>query len=209
MTKYSAYIDTTILGNWVLYYKNRKAVDKAGKKVIESFQMLQDIEKHVFTCVFVTSTWAMCELASVILDNILAEEMKKNEISLTQFSSQKRIFKIEDENKIRLIVENLGDFRNFLKGLDIRIRSFEVDDDAVTDLLMKHTFLEAPDALHLSFVIRSCDVLVTLDERHFLDAKHKKQIQDADGISVLRPCELTKDFRKLPRSLTCKVTVKN
>jgi alcohol dehydrogenase YqhD (iron-dependent ADH family) len=57
---------------------------------------------------------------------MLAEEMKRNEISLTQFSSQRRIFRIEDENKKRLIVENIGDFRNFLKNVDVRIRSFEV-----------------------------------------------------------------------------------
>jgi NDP-sugar pyrophosphorylase family protein len=61
---------------------------------------------------------------------------------------------------------------------------------------MKHNFLEAPDALHLSFVIRSCDILATLDGRHFLDAKHKKEIQDMDGISVLRPYELIKQYEQ-------------
>lgn len=186
------YIDTNILGNWVLYYRNREAVGKAGKNIVESFEMLQRIEKRGFTCSFVCSTWGMCELANVILEDMLTEEMKRNGISLTQFSAQKRIFTIEDENKKRLIVENMGDFRKFLKKLDVRIRSFEVDDDAVIDLLMKHTFLEAPDALHLSFAIRSCEILVTLDGRHFLVAKHKKEIHDTDGITVLRPCELIK-----------------
>jgi len=196
MTKYSAYIDTTILANWILYYKKRDVIPKAGKKIIESFTMLELIEKNLFICKFVSSTWAMCEVANVILNDILTEEMNRNGISLVQFPSQKRVFQIEDESKKRTIIENLADFRDFLKNLNVKIRSFEVDDDSVTDLLMKHTFLPTPDALHLSFAFRSCDMLVTLDTRHFLHPKHRKQIQDTNKIEIWRPYELIEHYQK-------------
>jgi len=201
MTKYSAYIDTTILANWILYYKKRDVIPKAEKKIIESFTMLELIEKNLFICKFVSSTWAMCEVANVILNDILTEEMNRNGISLVQFPSQKRVFQIENESKKRTIIENLADFRDFLKNLNVKIRSFEVDDDSVTDLLMKHTFLPTPDALHLSFAFRSCDMLVTLDARHFLHPKHRKQIQDTNKIEIWRPYELIEHYQKKNRRI--------
>lgn len=206
MTKYSAYIDTNILGNWILYYKKRHVIPKAGKKVIESFSMLELIEKNLFRCHFVSSTWAMCELASVILEDILKGEMSRNGISLTQFSSQKRDFEIEDESKKRTIIENFADFRDFLEKLNIKIRSFEVDDDSVIDLLMKHNFLSIPDALHLSFAFRSCDMLVTLDERHFLHPKHREQIQNINQIEIWRPYELIEHYQKKNRKIALQVS---
>ena len=206
MTKYSAYIDTTIFANWILYYKKRDVIPNAGKKIIESFTMLELIEKNLFICKFVSSTWAMCEVAGVILDNILTEEMNRNGISLVQFPSQKRVFQIEDESKKRTIIENLADFRDFLKNLNVNIRSFEVDDDSVTDILMKHTFLPTPDALHLSFAFRSCDMLVTLDERHFLHPKHRKQIQDTNKIEIWRPYELIEHYKKKNRRIDLQVS---
>lgn len=191
-----AYIDTNILGNWILYYKNQDAVKKAGKRVIESFDMLNEIKNDNLVGIFISSTWAICELAGLILDSILADKMVENGISLRQFSSQRRVFEIKDETLKRTIIENIADFQGFLKDLDIEAVNFEVDYDSVIDLIMKHTFLSTPDALHLSFAIGSCDVLATLDERHFLDSKHRKQNQDLNEIEILRPSELVRRFRK-------------
>jgi len=116
--------------------------------------------------------------------------MLKNGISLTEFSSQKRVFKIKEENTKRAIVENLAAFTDYLEKINFRIRSYEIDGDSVIDLLFKHTFLPIPDALHLSFAIRSCDMFLTLDQRHFLDQEHRKEIQNQNKIKILRPYEL-------------------
>jgi len=205
--RYSVYVDTSILGNWFLYYRNRNALQKAEKRFIESFDLLSEIEKNNLRCSFISSTWAISELTDVVIDKMVAEKMMQDEIPLSQFPSRRRTFEIEDEEVKRAISENIADFRKFLNKLDVRIRSFEIDDDSVIDLLLKHTFLSTPDALHLSFVVRSCDMFVTLDDRHFLESKHRKEIEDADGIQILRPYELLKQFRKLPRTITARVKV--
>lgn len=123
--------------------------------------------------------------------------MAKACIPLSQFPSQRRVFEVKDEIVKKAISENIADFSKFLSKINIRIRSFEIDEDSVIDLMLKHTFLSSPDALHLSFAVRSCDVFVTLDTRHFLESKHGKEIEDIDGIKIFRPSELVKHFQKL------------
>jgi hypothetical protein len=190
MPRLSVYVDTTILGNWILYQQKRDKVAQAGERIIESYAILEKIEKGFVDYAFETSTWAISELAGIIVDNLLAEQMLRDGISLTEFSSQKRVFKIKEENTKRAIIENLATFTDYLEKVGFRIRSYEIDEDSVIDLLFKHTFLPIPDALHLSFAIRSCDVFLTLDQRHFLDKDHRKEIQDANKIRILRPYEL-------------------
>jgi predicted nucleic acid-binding protein len=207
LSKSIAYIDTSIMGNWILYYKNRDALKKAEKRVIESFDLLGKMEKNSLRCSFVSSTWTISELADVVIDKMLAEKMVEDGIPLSQFASQRRVFEIKNEDVKRTISENIADFRNFLKKVDVKIRSFEIDDDSVIDLLLKHTFLSTPDALHLSFAVRSCDMFVTLDDRHFLEPKHRKEIEDVDSIQIFRPHELIRNLQKLPRSVTLHVKV--
>jgi len=208
MSKYTAYIDTSILGSWILCYKKPQILPKAGKRILESYYLLTAIEKSNLGCDFISSTWATSELAGVIVDNVLSEQMIRDGIPLTEFPSQKRVFNIQDESVKRTIVVILADFKDFLESLNVKIRSFEVDDDSVIDLLFKHIFLPIPDALHLSFAMRSCDALVTLDERHFLEPKHRQEIEDSDGIKILRPSELMKHFQKLPRSVALRAEVR-
>ena len=190
MPKCSVYVDTTILGSWILYHQKRDKIAKSGKRVIESFEFLKKIEIGCVDYVFETSTWATSELAGIIVDNILAEQMLKDGISLTEFSSQKRVFNIQDEDTRRAIVENLATFHDYLEKINLRIRSYEIDDDLVIDILFRHTFLPIPDALHLSFAVRSCDVFLTLDERHFLEQKHRREIEKSNKIRIMRPYEL-------------------
>lgn len=195
MPKYSVYVDTTILGNWVLFLQKRDKVAQAGKRIVESYELLKIIEKGCLNCTFQSSTWAISELAGIIVDNVLSEQMLKNGIPLTEFPSQKRVFKIEEEDTKRAIVENIAVFTEHLEKIGLGIENYEIDEDSVIDILFKHTFLPIPDALHLSFAIRSCDMLLTLDERHFLDHKHRKEIQNQNKIKILRPYELLEIIR--------------
>jgi predicted nucleic acid-binding protein len=207
LNKCSVYVDTSILGNWFLYYRNRNALKKAEKRFVESFDLMTEIEKDNLRCSFVSSTWATSELADVVIDEMVSKRMMEDGIPLSQFPSRRRMFAIENEEDKTIISDNIADFRKFLKKLNVRIRSFEIDDDSVNDLLLKHVFLPTPDALHLSFAVRSCDLFLTLDDRHFLESKHRKEIEDEDGIRILRPYELIKEFRKLSRSGTLDIKV--
>lgn len=188
MPEWSVYVDTSILGSWILYHQKRDKVVEAGPRIVESYKLLSEMEKGHLDHQFESSTWAIAELAGIIVDNALAEQMMKDGISLFEFPSQKRVFKVEDESTKRGIVENLAAFTEHLLDIGFIIRSYEIDDDSVIDLLFRHTFLPTPDALHLSFAIDSCDVFLTLDQRHFLEKR--KEIQKDNKIKILRPFEL-------------------
>lgn len=199
MPKWSVYVDTSILGSWILYHQKRNKVATAGSRIVESFKLLNEMEKGHLDHEFGTSTWAIAELAGIIVDNALMEQMMKDGISLSEFPSQKRVFRIEDENTKRAILENLADFTEYLTNINFRIESYEIADDSVIDLLLKHTFLPTPDALHLSFAIDSCDVFLTLDQRHFLEKDHRKEIEEGNKIKILRPYELLGNAKQFKR----------
>ena len=72
-----AYLDTSILANWLIYYRKRARwlAFREQDKARQSMTLLQEIIDGRYSVKFVTSTWAMAELSQSAIDYRVAVRM--------------------------------------------------------------------------------------------------------------------------------------
>jgi hypothetical protein len=171
------YLDTNILGHWILYHFRPDEVRGVIPKSVQpSLDLLRLIESKSFTCKFETSDFALSELSQVIRDNLIAAKMMRDGQSLVYFQSLKNYYALEEEE----IVDAIGymaDIETLLLKIEvtvskIKIKLFEMSVPSGVDDFCFAYGVDTSDAMHIIWASRrKCKYFITADRR--LHAKLK------------------------------------
>lgn len=179
----SVYLDTSVLANWALLYKQPTEVKQlAEKRAKQCLMLLEQITQGMFSCNFETSTWAMAELAQVLKDSIIAGKILRDGQSLVFFNKLKRFYSLTKQEQEDLLF-HIRKFELFLKSQNIALRKRGTDHLRVNELAFRYG-LETSDATHVALASRNCQFLTTTD-RDLIEAKPKIL-----EIKVIRPSGL-------------------
>lgn len=183
-----AYLDTSIVANWLIYYRKRKRwlSFKEGDKARQSMELLQGIIADKYNANFLTSAWTIGELAQSALDYLTALKMIRDGRNPRFFQTLKQQYPLSNEEKDQIAL-SIEDFLDRLERLGIIFRGSGIEDyGEVRDFAFDYG-IEAPDALHLAVALQlECGCFLTIDER-LIKAKVKQ-------IEVMFPST----FDKLP-----------
>jgi len=168
--KKKVYVDSSVLGHWLLYHKAKKSeIAEAPKRVSNSLLLLDQIKQGWFSCKFETSDFTFAELYQVLRDNIIANKIVKDAQSLVYFKELKEGYRL-NEDEIEDLDYYLDEFNDLLKELKVAAYIMTVDMHDVQDFIVDLN-LSTPDALHLAWADSfdpPYDYFVTSD-RDFLD----------------------------------------
>jgi len=170
-----AYLDTSILANWLIYYRKRKRwlsfKEKDGAR--QSMELLQGIIADKYNADFKISAWTIGELVQSALDNVVAVRMIRDGRNPRFFQTMKEQYPLsnEEKNQIGLSIE---DFLDKIERLDIRPVGTGIEDYSDMRDFAFNYGIEAPDALHLSIAgYLDCEFFLTTDKR-LIDKKIKE-----------------------------------
>lgn len=195
----SIYLDTSVLGHWLLYYDAEAAkIAEAPRNVQRSLLLLNQIKQRLFSCSFSTSDFAFTELYQVMRDNIIANKILKDAQSLVYFHELKSQYQLT-KTEVDDMIAYLDNFYSLLEKLKIYGYVVQLDmhdaQDLITDLN-----LSTPDAIHLAWAQsnRFYDYFVSGD-RDFLEISgrvKKPRIVRASALHTFKELQAKKNQQK-------------
>jgi hypothetical protein len=105
------YLDTSVLGHWVLYHFRPEKFDKPLPPTVQaSLTLLHQIRNGFFSCKFETSDFALTELSQVIRDDLIATKMMRDAQSLVYFQALKDDYALDKDEIFDAIAYSAGVF---------------------------------------------------------------------------------------------------
>lgn len=160
----SAYLDTSVLGHWILYHSQSRNMTELPPSARSSLELLRLVRNGRLDCKLETTDFALTELSQVVRDNLLASKMMRDAQSLVYFQSLKSYYKLDDDEQEDFITY-FREFNILLRELKIvgkRMKIMETRTSATAIVLG----VDVPDGLHLNWANRQrCKYFVTTDSR--------------------------------------------
>jgi len=157
-----AYIDTSVLANWMLYRKKVRVRFRAEKRARQSMKLLKLIQHHKYSCKFITSTFAFAEIGQSARDARTAVKIIRDGLNPSWFNRLKRWYPLKPKERTD-IMRSIQSFYNYLEELGVEVKSSIIDPNEVNEISLRHS-LEVCDATHV-VIARSekADYLITVD----------------------------------------------
>lgn len=162
----SAYLDTSVLAHWSIYYRKRKWWQefREGDKARQSMELFQEIKQRKYQTSFLTSEWALAELYQSALDYRIAVRMIRDGRNPRFFQTQKHRYPLSGQ-EMEAIALSLETFILHMKRNGVEIGSPEPLRYEQISMFSLNYGIEAPDALHLYFATTlKSDYFLTVDE---------------------------------------------
>jgi len=158
------YLDTSILGHWLLYYAvPEEKRDKATSNAKKSLVLLDQIQKGWFSCRFETSDFALAELLQAVRDDLVANKIKRDGHSPVYFSRLRDYYAF-DKDQIEDLEAYIGQLEDLLDEINVVVYEIWIELDTVSYLITNYA-IDSSDAVHLAWAERWCDYFATGDLR--------------------------------------------
>jgi len=152
-----------------------------SERAKQSMLFHEEIKSNKYALDFVTSPWAIGEVAHAVLNYSISLRMIKEGRSLDKFHRWKPQYLPTQEERKELQA-SLDSFLKHLNRLKITVKPFEVEARRIQDISLRYD-IDASDALHIAMALDGCHYFVTND-RELCE-------KGVDEISVLLPANLT------------------
>jgi len=175
-TTKTAYLDTSILANWMLLYRRKRKGRRVkpptyAKHARQCMTLLSEIEHRKYSCRLITSTYAFAELGQSARDSRTAVKIIRDGLSLNWYNRLKKRYPLRRKEQTD-IMRSIESFHNFLERLGIEIMEPIITQQDVNQIALKHS-LEVNDATHVVIAKwAKVDFLITADQ-DFLECKPK------------------------------------
>jgi predicted nucleic acid-binding protein len=163
----TAYLDTSVLAHWSVYYRKRKRWRefKENDKARQSMELFHDLKGRKYNVNFCTSHWAIAELYQAALDYRTAVRMIRDGRNPRFFQTQKHKYPLSEREKEDIALS----LEAFIYHLRMKKRvviwtAEHFSYEGVCHFSLRYG-IEAPDALHL-YLARDleCSYFITVDE---------------------------------------------
>lgn len=160
----SAYLDTAVLGHWILYHSQSRNMSELPSSVRSSLELLRLIRNGRLDCKLETTDFALTELSQVVRDNLLASKMMRDGQSLVYFQSLKSYYRLDNEEQQDFITY-FREFNMLLRQLKITEKRMKIMETRTSATAFVFG-IDVPDGLHLNWANRQrCKYFVTTDNR--------------------------------------------